>query len=188
MKVRESGMPEQDIWDAFFDVELILDKLQLDLAISDVAEFGGGYGTFTLPAARRISGSLHAFDLETGMLAAATRSAADAGVDNINFQFRDFVADGTGLPDESVDYAMLFNILHLEDPQVLLKEVYRVLRPGGLLGVIHWNYNDQTPRGPPMDVRPRPGQCYEWSVEAGFTPASEILDFPPYHYGFVAQR
>jgi ubiquinone/menaquinone biosynthesis C-methylase UbiE len=188
MKVRESGMPEQDTWDSFFDEELILDKLQLDPTISDVAEFGFGYGTFTIPAARKISGTLHTFDLDATMLAAATGNAKESGVDNIDFQLRDFVAEGTGLADESVDYAMLFNILHLEEPPVLLKEAYRVLKPGGLLGVIHWNYDEETPRGPPMDVRPRPGQCFAWSVEAGFTPASEILDLPPYHYGFVVSR
>jgi len=188
MKVRESGMPEQDIWDAFFDVELILDKLQLDATISDAAEFGCGYGTFTLPAARRISGTLHTFDLDAAMFAAASENAADAGVENINFQIRDFVADGTGLADESIDYVMLFNILHPEDPQELLLEVHRILRPGGLLGIIHWIHDDKTPRGPPMDVRPQPEQCHAWAIKAGFTPAIEILDLPPYHYGMIMRR
>lgn len=107
MKVRESGIPVQDIWDAFFDEEKILDELLLESTISDVVEFGCGYGTFTLPAAKRISGIVHGFDLDTEMLAAATRNAADASMSNIDIQFRDFVSDGTGLADEAVDYAML---------------------------------------------------------------------------------
>jgi SAM-dependent methyltransferase len=49
-------MPPQDYWDSFFDVDEILDELLLDSSRRDVLEFGCGYGTFTLPAARRISG------------------------------------------------------------------------------------------------------------------------------------
>ena len=47
--------------------------------------------------------------------------------------YRDFVAVGTGLPDSSVGYAMLFNILHCEAPGILLKEAWRVLVPEGIL-------------------------------------------------------
>ena len=55
---------------------------------------------------------------------------------------------GAGLPGESVDYAMLFNILHAEDPQVLLCEARRILRPAGRVAVMHWNHDPNTPRGP----------------------------------------
>jgi len=48
---------------------------------------------------------------------------------------RDFVHEGSGLEDKSVDYAMLFNILHAEKPEELLKETYRILKPEGKLGV-----------------------------------------------------
>ena len=83
---------------------------------------------------------------------------------------RDFVADGTGLPSSSVDYAMVFNILHAEQPQRLLKEAYRLLVPSGLLGIIHWNFDPSTPRGPSMEILPRPEQCRDWAVAQGFRP------------------
>lgn len=179
-------MPPQDYWDSFFDVEKILDALRLDSSRKDVLEFGCGYGTFTLPAARRISGRLFALDLDPGMLETTRERAEDAGIGNIDYLLRDFVVDGSGLDDGSVDYAMLFNILHGEDPVSLLGEARRNLCEGGLLGVIHWNYDDTTPRGPPLDIRPRPEQCLEWAEEAGLTPDSEVIDLPPYHYGFVS--
>jgi ubiquinone/menaquinone biosynthesis C-methylase UbiE len=53
-----------------------------------------------------------------------------------------------------VDYAMLFNILHAEQPERLLREARRILAPHGLLGIIHWNYDPSTPRGPSMEIRP----------------------------------
>jgi SAM-dependent methyltransferase len=188
MKIRESGMPPQDTWDTFFNAAAILDALQLDASRRDVVEFGCGYGSFALPAAERISGTVHALDLDPTMLAVATRNALSANISNIEFLLRDFVADGTGLPDQSVDYAMLFNILHLEHPVALLREAYRNLAEGGLLGIIHWVHDDKTPRGPPLDIRPKPEQCLAWAVEAGFEPASEIFDMRPYHYGLVMRR
>ncbi len=70
----------------------------------------------------------------------------------------DFIFEGSGLKDQSVNYAMLFNILHAEKPEGLLKEAYRILIPEGKLGVIHWNYDSKTPQGPLMAIRPRPEQ------------------------------
>jgi ubiquinone/menaquinone biosynthesis C-methylase UbiE len=99
------------------------------------------------------------------------------------------VVDGTGLPDASIDYAMLFNILHAECPEALLREAYRILVPGGRVGIIHWNYDSTTPRGPSMDIRPRPEQCRDWAVKVGFRlMAPGILQLPPYHYGMVLER
>ncbi len=54
---------------------------------------------------------------------------------------------------------MLFNILHLEDPMILIKEDKQILNTGGKLGIIHWNYDPETPRGPSMDVRPKAEDC-----------------------------
>lgn len=103
---------------------------------------------------------------------------------------RDFVGEGCGLTDSSVDAALLFNILHHDNPVDLIKEAHRILKPGGTLAVIHWNYDPSTPRGPAMEIRPRPEQCVAWGRQAGF-PADLVAryDFPPYHYGlsFVKQ-
>ena len=89
------------------------------------------------------------------MVAITKQKAETAGLSNVRTYVRDFVADGTGLPDVGVQYVMLFNILHAECPDALLREAYRVLAPGGKLGIIHWNYDPTTPRGPAMTIRPR---------------------------------
>lgn len=134
-----------------------------------VVELGCGYGTFTLPTAR-LSKDLviHAFDIEAEMVDLVRSKAARAGLQNVICQVRDFVDQGTGLAEESVDYVMLFNLLHAELPSVLLAEAWRVLRPGGRLGIMHWNYDPSTPRGPSMSIRPRPEQCLAWAETAGF--------------------
>lgn len=178
-------MPPQEQWDSFFDPERILDELRLDSSRNDVVEFGCGYGTFTLPAARRIGGTLIALDLDPAMVEATRRRAEQDGLENVDCRLRDFLADGTGLAGDSVDYAMLFNILHGENPLGLLSEARRSLRPGGLLGVIHWVQEESTPRGPPLDIRPTPEDCLQWSRNAGFAPAAGVIDLPPYHFGLV---
>ena len=188
MKLRESGMPDEAWWETFFDPEFILSSLGLDERVVDVVEFGCGYGTFTLPAARLVSGQVHAFDIDQEMIARAAARAADAGIENVRPHLCDLGADGSGLPDEGVDYVMLFNILHAEHPLPLLGEAHRILRPRGKLGIIHWNYDPTTPRGPSMAIRPRPEQCQGWAEEAGFRLLIPLVDLPPYHYGILAEK
>jgi ubiquinone/menaquinone biosynthesis C-methylase UbiE len=181
-------MPEESMWQGFFEPERVLRLLALDTTVADAADFGCGYGTFAIPAARLITGQLHAFDIEPDMIEATRQKAAARGVTNIQYHLRDFVAEGTGLPAQSVDYVMLFNILHAENPRGLLREAYRVLRAGGKAGIMHWNYDPTTPRGPSLEIRPQPQQCRRWAREEGFTIIKAHVDLPPYHYGIVGRK
>src|SRR4029453_8910027 len=128
-------MPPEDQWAAFFDPESILDKLSLSAGIGDVVEFGCGYGTFTIPAARRSAGTVHTFDVDPEMVVATAHRARIAGFANVVVTVRDFVEERTGLAASNVAYAMVFNILHAEQPERLLAEAWRVLMPGGTLGI-----------------------------------------------------
>ncbi len=177
-------MPEKESWEKFFHPEKILKTLGLNEEINDVAEFGCGYGTFTIPTAKIIQGKVYAIDIEKEMTALTEEEAKKNGLRNIQTVLRDFVTEGTGLEAESIDYAMLFNILHVERPQVLLEESYRILKPNGKLGIIHWNHDSSTPRGPSMNIRPKPEQCIRWAEEAGFHNPKQF-DLKPYHYGLV---
>jgi predicted RNA methylase len=68
MKTRESGMPEEDRWKSFFDPELILNELGLDRTCQMVVDLGSGYGTFCIPAAQRITGTVYAIDIDPQMI------------------------------------------------------------------------------------------------------------------------
>ena len=187
MKGRESGMPAKEMWDQFFKPEEVLKIMQVDKHVKGIAEFGCGYGTFTIPAAKLMQGTVYAIDIEKEMTALTEKEAQKHGLNNVKAILRDFMAGGTGLEDESVDYAMLFNILHIDHPEILLKESYRILRPEGKLGIIHWNYDASTPRGPSMNIRPKPKQCVAWAKEAGFINPQQY-DLKPYHYGIVMRK
>jgi SAM-dependent methyltransferase len=191
MKGRESGMPEESYWQSFYDADCIVAKLDCAKNTTEsIAEFGSGYGTFTFPAARRTSGVVHAFDIEPELVALVKQRAREAGLPNVRAEVRDFVAQGTGLAAGSVDHAMVFNLLHLESPVRLLREAYRVLKPGGVLSIIHWKHDASTPRGPSMDIRPRPEQCRAWAEAAGFQFArdQDLSECCQYHYGLLLVR
>ena len=187
MKIRESDMPAEEEWNKFFDPSRVLSLLGLNHRVVDVADFGCGYGTFTIPAAKIISGRIYAFDIEPKMIKVVKRKAKNLKLGNVKAVVRDFVSDGSGLMDESVDFVFLFNILHLENPKKLLSEAYRILKNGGKVGAIHWNYDSMTPRGPPMAIRPRAEHIRRWAESVGFVFEQEF-DLKPYHYGLVLKK
>lgn len=189
MKLRESGMPEESYWETLFAVELILDRLQIDEHLRDVVELGCGYGTFTLPVARRISGTLRTFDIDAGMVEKTDRRASAGKIGNIVCEQRDVFLEGFGVAPESQDACLLFNILHCEEPLRLLHEAARVVRPAGFVHVIHWRHDPATPRGPSMEIRPRPEQIVDWAEQAGILASPDpLLDLPPWHYGIRLHR
>ena len=159
----------------------------INARIKDVADFGCGYGTFSIPVAKLVGGKVYAIDIESEMIEITKEKIKENKLDNVEAILRDFISNGSGLNDESVDYAMLFNILHAEEPEKLLREAYRVLRKGGKLGIIHWNYDPTTPRGPSMEIRPKPEQCIEWAESVGFE-FQHKYDLKPYHYGIVMKK
>ena len=189
MKVRDSGMPDEEMWTGFFNPAGVLATLGIDHSRQEIVEFGCGYGTFTLAVAALTSCTVHALDIEPELIAIIQAKCLETGIQNAKVTLRDFVATGTGLADNSMDAALLFNILHHEEPIALLKEAYRVLKPNGRAAVMHWNYDPTTPRGPAMDIRPKPEQCIEWGQTAGFRfNIKDRFDLPPYHYGILLSK
>src|SRR5579871_3951436 len=182
-------MPAVEQWESYFGVVGILDALGCRDSTGDAIEFGCGYGTFTIPLARRNPGTVLALDIESDMVTATLVRALQAGLKNIITEQRDFVAQGCGRESESAGLVLLFNILHIEDPVSLLKEARRVLRPGGMVAVIHWNHDSSTPRGPPLDIRPKPEQCRAWGEQAGLRwVRDQALPGSPWHWGMVLEK
>ena len=128
MKGRESGMPDEAYWASFFEAKVVIDRLLGTVVPGNVIEFGCGYGSFTVPAARRTTGRVIALDIEPEMVACVRQKSATLDLPNIQADVRDFVAQGTGVDSESQAHAMIFNRLHLEHPVALLREAYRTCR------------------------------------------------------------
>jgi len=115
-------MPAESSWASFFDVDLILSELRIDSDIKDLVEIGCGYGTFTIPAAKKIKDKLYAFDIEEEIIKVGKQEINSRLINNVILEQRDVLMQTTGLPNNSVDYVMLFNILHHESPNDFLNE------------------------------------------------------------------
>jgi SAM-dependent methyltransferase len=188
-KGRDSGMPMVEQWESYFDAAGILDALGCREINGDAVEFGCGYGTFTIPLARKVLGTVFALDIDPLMVAATAARTLQAGLKNIIIVQQDFVTQGCGRDSGSAGLVLLFNILHIEEPIRLLAEAHRVLRPDGMVGVIHWNHDVRTPRGPPLDIRPKPEQCRAWGEQAGLRwVRDQDLPGSPWHWGMVFER
>jgi ubiquinone/menaquinone biosynthesis C-methylase UbiE len=186
LKIRESGLPEEREWITFFRPTETLKLLGLAGTALDVADFGCGYGTFTIPAARIVRGKVYAIDIEPEMLETVERKARKEGLNNVVPMHRDLMSEGSGLEDLSVDYVIIFNILHGEEPENLLKEAFRVLSLGGRVGIIHWNYDEKV-SGLPLNIKPRATDCRRWAESVGFGFEQEF-DLKPYHFGIVMRK
>lgn len=163
-------------------------KLDCTGPCGDIVEFGCGYWTFAIPAARSTTGRVFALDIEP-KIAETLQKANEAGLSNVVGVVRDFISDGSGLPDSQAGRVMLFNILHIENPIGLLREAYRVLAPDGEAGIIHWRRDVETLRGPSLSIRPTAEQCRAWSEQAGFEfVRHEPLCCCSWHWGLVMRR
>jgi ubiquinone/menaquinone biosynthesis C-methylase UbiE len=100
-------------------------------------DVGTGTGVVAFPAAARVApeGTVLGIDISEEMLATA-RGRAARMLEPGNVTFRIMDAQALALPDASFDVAVsLFAIRHLPDPLAALREMHRVVRPGGRLAV-----------------------------------------------------
>ena len=109
-------------------------------------------------------------------------------IDNIRLEKRDILAHSTALPDNSIDYVMLFNILHHESPMEFIDEAYRILKSNGKIGIIHWRSDISTPRGPDLNIRPKPEQITTWFDKQRFQVEKLPFIIEPYHFGLIISK
>jgi ubiquinone/menaquinone biosynthesis C-methylase UbiE len=181
-------MPTENLWASFFDVDLILSELQINSDINDLVEIGCGYGTFTIPSAKKINGNLYAFDIETNMIEIVKQQLKNRLINNVILEQKDILTQTTGLEDNSIDYVMLFNILHHESPNDFLNEAYRILKPNGKVGILHWRSDIETPRGPDISIRPKPDQILQWIDKQNFSLYKSPTVILPYHFGLILSK
>ncbi|MDH3601026.1 MAG: methyltransferase domain-containing protein [Candidatus Tectomicrobia bacterium] len=103
---------------------------------------GCGPGALTLGLAQAVApGQVVGIDLEPRMIERAIATATERQVDNVRFQ----IANICELPFPDCSFGALFTsavLEHLSDPGKALQETYRVLKPGGYVGIINTDWGE----------------------------------------------
>jgi SAM-dependent methyltransferase len=111
-----------------------------------VLELAAGLGDTGLMAAERVrpGGRVVITDGAEAMVEAARAHVADAGAADV--QVRAMEAEWIDLPTASVDGVLCrFGLMLLVDPESALREMRRVLRPGGRVAVAVWDREEANP-------------------------------------------
>ena len=101
-----------------------------------VLDLGSGGGIDVLLSARRVgpTGKAFGLDMTDEMLDLARANAAKAGATNVEF-LKGYIEE-IPLPDASVDVVISNCVINLStDKPKVIAEMFRVLRPGGRLGI-----------------------------------------------------
>ena len=107
-----------------------------------VLDCGCGPGTITQDLARIAApGEVIGCDLEPGMVARAAELAEPANLSNLSFQVGNIL--DLPFPDDTFDAALSVAVTeHLSEPVKAMRELRRVVKPGGIVGITRTDWSD----------------------------------------------
>jgi ubiquinone/menaquinone biosynthesis C-methylase UbiE len=98
-----------------------------------VLDYGCGPGSYIAPLADLVglSGKIYALDIHPLAIQTVKKRAARSKLTNVETIQSDCQ---TGLPDQSIDVALLYDVFHdLDNQKEVLRELRRILKPNGIL-------------------------------------------------------
>ncbi len=179
--------PGWEKWSQVFDsgARAVSDRLVALARIKPgdrVLDIATGTGEPAITAARAVgpSGHILALDHSAGMLEVARRRAGSLGVRNI--EFREGDAESPGIGEHDVDAVLCrWGLMFLTDLDAAVKNIARVLKPGGWFATAVWASADKVPMislgaamarqiaqiAPPPPGTPDPFRLFDTSIVGG---------------------
>jgi len=156
----------------------------------EIADFGSGAGHYTIAASRALisTGRVYAVDVQQDLLTKLKNEATRSGLYNIEVIWGNVEKiGGTKLHDNSIDLVFLCNLLfQLDDKETAIKEVKRVLRPGGRVLVVDWT-DSFGGLGPKPEAVVRKDVAMSVFSKSGFHLDREI-SAGAHHYGLIFKK
>jgi ubiquinone/menaquinone biosynthesis C-methylase UbiE len=101
-----------------------------------ILDFGCGTGLYTIPVAKLVGrkGKVYALDKDSGALETLKEGVRAGGLENVETILSPDL--NTGMEKETADIVLLYDVIHLvKDRKKLFVEIYRVLKPDGIVSV-----------------------------------------------------
>ena len=183
----DSQNKQNIIKDNVIDARSLLEEVGLEEKMK-VADLGcGSRGYFAIQAAKLVSedGLVYAVDIIKSALENVKNTANLFGITNLRTVWADLeVLESTKIPNESIDLAMLNNMLFQNEKiEQIIKEASRILKKQGKLLITEWK-KIKAPLGPPIENRISVEEAKNYAEKAGLEFQKE-LEAGPYHYALI---
>lgn len=134
---------------------------------SHVIDLGCGPGAFLPELSRKVAeaGRVFGVDVSPRMISHAVERIEEEGLENVFL----FLNSETEIPLRAgwFDRVLMVFLLHeLTHPQAVLKEVRRLLKPGGRVLAVEWK-KESSEEGPPLEHRLSSTEVEQWLADAG---------------------
>lgn len=183
MKVYDSDMPTEVYWNSLFDIDNIINWLNIKNIKKQIIEIGCGYGTFTIPIAQKVKTKIICYDIDQEMINTTKKNLDKCSLSNYELINCDVLESGIIQEVNSCAMVLLFNLLHFNERISLLKETKKVIGTNGVIAVIHWRNDIPTPRGPALEIRPSPDDIIKDAESVGLKLLEKPVILEPYHWG-----
>lgn len=169
----------------YLNPEIIWEKVAIENP-AVLIDIGAGTGFFALLFSKKMKkGKVYACDISDELLAWMN--------DNLPVESKGIVIPvkmeeiSVPLPDGTADLVYMINLHHeLEEPLRILEESHRLLKKGGKLMIIDWK-KEETPEGPPLELRVMEETIRSQIRNCGFSDITSYADLP-FHNFLIGEK
>ena len=174
----------------FSDPNIIVPELRIEPG-SSVADLGAGTGAYSFLLAKAVgpNGKVYSCEVQKDILTRLDNEVRERGIKNIQTVLSNVEThQGTKLRDQSVDWVVVANVLfQIEDRPGFIKEISRILKPGGSVLLVDWSESFGNLGPHAKDVIPKADAIHLMET-SGFRQTSLVVNGGSHHYALVFKK